>query len=688
MKLNYRVIFVLTLLAVEAASAVTLNVTSIADSGPGTLRDTLASAADGDTINATWIHGTIRLTSGELFVDKSVIITGPGPDKLALDGDLSSRVFHIAPDVVVNLAGLTITHGVAPAPDGYGGGIYNDHATLTVRKCVVIGNFGDNGAGIYNDAFSGSATLTLEQSIITDNQADSGGGVYNAGFYGTASLAATNCTITGNSSYEGGGLCNIGVGGDSPLTLVNSDISGNTAMNGSGGGIYIFINGSSNALLTVVNCTLSRNDAGQEGGGVENLVVGGSATLMFVDSTIKSNLAAVGGGIYNLDYGTVALTVSNCIISDNSASLEGYNPGLGGAGGGIVNESDDSIAMLTILDSKLIGNRGGGVENLGFIGSATLTISNCVMSDNSAPDSEGGAIYNLGGYSIGTGSVWIANSTLTRNTAAFGGGIANDVEQGNAILQIVNSTLDDNSASDSGGAIYNISTALTVVNDTFSDNLADNIGGGICNGGTMQLGSTILKTGASGATLANFATVTSLGYNLASDDAGGTLTNPTDMIDTDPMLGPLRNNGGLTFTRALLPGSPAIDQGKNFSGSPFDQRGHRFVRTFDNPFILNAPGGDSTDIGAFEMQTSSSKQAVQYLLTLVNSEMKRPQPLRAILDAALTSLGRNNPTAAIYQLAEFQRQVRVQVMPSDHAMAAELLQAAQNAINTLNAQRY
>jgi len=204
----------------------------------------------------------------------------------------------------------------------------------------------------------------------------------------------------------------------------------------------------------------------------------------------------------------------------------------------------------------------------------------------------------------------------------------------------------------------------------------------------MQLGSTILKTGASGATLANFATVTSLGYNLASDDAGGTLTNPTDMIDTDPMLGPLRNNGGLTFTRALLPGSPAIDQGKNFSGSPFDQRGHRFVRTFDNPFILNAPGGDSTDIGAFEMQTSSSKQAVQYLLTLVNSEMKRPQPLRAILDAALTSLGRNNPTAAIYQLAEFQRQVRVQVMPSDHAMAAELLQAAQNAINTLNAQRY
>ena len=584
--------------------------------------------------------------------------------------------------------GLTITHGVVPAPNGYGGGIYNDHATLTVKKCVVIGNFGAAGGGIYNDGFAGSATLTLEHSIVTGNLADSGGGVCNAGFYGTASLAATNCAITGNSSYEGGGLCNFEVGGDSPLTLVNSDISGNTATNG-GGGIYIFINSSSNAPLTVINSTLIGNDSGQEGGGVYNVVVSGSATLVFANSTVKSNFAAVGGGIYNwadTEDGTVALTVSNCIISDNSASLEGYNPGLGGAGGGIVNESY-SIATLTILDSKLTGNRGGGVENLGFIGSATLTVSNCVMSDNSAPGSEGGAIYNLGGYTIGTGSVWIANSTFTRNSAAFGGGIANDVEHGNAILQIVNSTLDGNLASDSGGAIYNSSTELTAVNDTFCDNSADNIGGGIFNGGTVQLGSTILKAGASGATIANFATVTSLGYNLASDDAGGTLTNPTDKINTDPMLGPLRNNGGPTFTRALLPGSPAIDQGINFSGSTFDQRGYKFARTFDNPFIPNAPGGDGTDIGAFEVQTVSPEQPVQYLLTLVNSQVKRPQPLRALLDEALTSISQNNPTAAIYQLAAFQMQVRVQVMPSNHALATVLLQVAQDAINALNTRR-
>ena len=57
----------------------------------------------------------------------------------------------------------------------------------------------------------------------------------------------------------------------------------------------------------------------------------------------------------------------------------------------------------------------------------------------------------------------------------------------------------------------------------------------------------------------NGGTVTSLGYNLASEDGGGVLTGPGDQINTDPMLGPLQDNGGATFTHELLPRSPAID---------------------------------------------------------------------------------------------------------------------------------
>ena len=105
--------------------------------------------------------------------------------------------------------------------------------------------------------------------------------------------------------------------------------------------------------------------------------------------------------------------------------------------------------------------------------------------------------------------------------------------------------------------------------------------------------------------------MTSLGYNLSNDDGGGLLTAMGDQINTDPMLGPLQDNGGPTFTHAPLTGSPAIDAGKNFTAGTTDQRGAGFVRTFDDPSIANANGGDGTDIGAFEVQPATPSYAAQ-----------------------------------------------------------------------------
>src|SRR6266478_5867850 len=87
-------------------------------------------------------------------------------------------------------------------------------------------------------------------------------------------------------------------------------------------------------------------------------------------------------------------------------------------------------------------------------------------------------------------------------------------------------------------------------------------------------------------------TVTSLGYNICSDNGGDLLNGPGDQINTDPLLGPLQDNGGSTFTHALLLGSPAIDAGDpNFSPPPFnDQRGC--------PRVINA----RIDIGSLERQ--------------------------------------------------------------------------------------
>ena len=98
------------------------------------------------------------------------------------------------------------------------------------------------------------------------------------------------------------------------------------------------------------------------------------------------------------------------------------------------------------------------------------------------------------------------------------------------------------------------------------------------------------------------------GFNIIGRRGSVTAFNqPTDQTGTtatpvNPRLGALANNGGTTPTHALLPGSPAIDKGNSF-GSITDQRGK--ARPFDDPDTTNAPGGDGSDIGAYEATVAS-----------------------------------------------------------------------------------
>ena len=126
------------------------------------------------------------------------------------------------------------------------------------------------------------------------------------------------------------------------------------------------------------------------------------------------------------------------------------------------------------------------------------------------------------------------------------------------LVNVENSTISGNSASGDGGGIFNAvlqtvaGAGRDVTNSTFSGNSATGNGGGIYNyactrrlRGGSELGSTILNAGSLGENIFNAGgTVTSHGYNLSSDNGGGYLTGPGDQIDTDPMLGPLQDNGG------------------------------------------------------------------------------------------------------------------------------------------------
>jgi hypothetical protein len=137
--------------------AATTTVTNTNDSGSGSLRQALIDANDGDTINFA-VTGTIGLTSGELLVNKSVTISGPGAASLAVDGNATSRVFHIGAGNTVSISGLSLTNGNV-VPFGNGCGLLNDHAVLTMDSCAVHNNNSTqltDGGGVYNDGSVGS----------------------------------------------------------------------------------------------------------------------------------------------------------------------------------------------------------------------------------------------------------------------------------------------------------------------------------------------------------------------------------------------------------------------------------------------------------------------------------------------------------------------------------------------------
>jgi hypothetical protein len=290
----------------------------------------------------------------------------------------------------------------------------------------------------------------------------------------------------------------------------------------------------------------------QSGGGVLN----DQATLILRYCVVEGNYSAGqgGGGICNSG-GNAILTVLNSTVAGNLNS--GIAFGNGGEGGGISNDG-----MLTLTDSTVSGNsvtaepphlgRAGGIFSLG-----TLEITNSTISNNNGGLS-GGGIYGR--------TMAISNSTVSYNRVrGYGGGIQCD---GVLTTTISNSTISGNMAVHKsggfGGGIYN-GGPLTVTNSTLSGNLADGGGGGIYNLGTVEIENTILKAGSPGANILNSSgTVVSQGYNLSSDNGGGFLTAIGDQINTDPLLGPLENNSGPTFTHELLIGSPAIDAGDLF----------------------------------------------------------------------------------------------------------------------------
>jgi RTX calcium-binding nonapeptide repeat (4 copies) len=336
---------------------------------------------------------------------------------------------------------------------------------------------------------------------------------------------------------------------------------------------------------------------GASGGGIQNR---GTLTLdgVVVDhSTASLTNGGIpgGGGIYN--QGTLTLTRST--VTSNTASSTGGTGQNSPRGGGIL--SFGGTSTVTIDRSTVSGNSvtanagpggttnadGGGIENFG-----TLTVERSTFSGNTVSaagstsnQAVGGAIANANSASI---NATIDRSTISGNTASAGAPVS--TEQGGGIsaplsppgvVSVTSSTLTGNSAASDANA-------RTTTQVTFKNTIVSNPqgGGANCGGGA-----------------------TSQGYNLEDTNSCG-FNQPTDLPGTantglDPNLA---NNGGPTQTHALLPGSPAIDQGLASAGETIDQRG--LTRPSDFGEFANATGGDGSDIGAFELQDTTPPDTI------------------------------------------------------------------------------
>ena len=265
------------------------------------------------------------------------------------------------------------------------------------------------------------------------------------------------------------------------------------------------------------------------------------------------------------------------------------------------------------------GNAVGRVFEINPEGSVTANISGVTIRNGNAGRGPGGGV-DIGRHA----TVTLDKVTITGNVAYSGGGIGHDGES----LTVTNSTLSNNSITDSGNGCYagaamdtRGAAVTTFVNDTVTGNISSDscstggtintcdtatftnvtISGNSGPGGALFFFRTCNPTTLKNSILANqtgsavcVGTITAItdgGSNLDSDNSCGfTTTGPTfDLINTDPMLAGLANNGGPTNTLALKSGSPAIDAVKNTCPDPStDQRG------------LSRPQGSACDIGAFE----------------------------------------------------------------------------------------
>ena len=545
--------------------------------------------------------GGIWIGQGTIPMLAMVNCTLSGNQAGGLGGGI--RLSNNSPSIA-SLASCTIVNNTA---NGGGGGVSTNGDLFALKNTIVAGNHAPTGPDIL---YSAGTLGSLGHNLVSNNEgsaltaapgdligtpaapidpmlgplADGGGPTWtHAPLPGSPAIDAGDgqgapATDQRGQSRPGGAGCggsaivDIGAYEISRYAVTNTSDSGPGSMRQA-----IADNNASPAGWGRICCTA---------GGVINLV-SGQLTLsrsVTIEGPGSANLTLNGNGrgrVFQIPSGVTAAIADLAITNGREAE-----------GGAIANAGTLTLTRCTVTNSvaKERNTGGGGILNDGKI-----VIDQCTVAGNQAVDptiSIGGGIYNRRSTSL-----VLTNSTVFGNSAQYGAGIANE----SADAQLINVTLSGNTTTGAGwgGALLALNNPhkVTLIHCTVVGNSATNGGGvGVFNASPELLYlNTLFSDNLPANLFTNGGPLKSLGHNLSSDGSGN-LTATGDLPNTNPLLGPLADNGGPTRTHALLPGSPAIDAGDNNGAPAGDERG--------SPRIVDG-NGDGTavaDIGAFEAQ--------------------------------------------------------------------------------------
>jgi hypothetical protein len=329
--------------------------------------------------------------------------------------------------------------------------------------------------------------------------------------------------------------------------------------NGVAGNRVFFVNSNISANFCGLKITNGNNTNNAGGGGIGGPLFG-NQSLTLTQCEVSNNQSTVAGGGISIIGGT--LGVEQCKINSNTAP----------AGGGIYVRGT-TVINNTTLDSNVVNldNTSGGAAIKSDTITSNLTITNSTISNNTSTGDS-----NNGGALEAQGNFTMTNCTVSNNTGIGINSFGTNIADGN-----------------------NSSISLSTI--------ANNTGAGIDNhfGTKLTLTHTIVSGNGTNCIFPFFpftSNLTSSGYNLDSGTTCG-FTNVAnhDQQNANADLGPLQNNGGLTFTQALGNSSSAIDGGNTSCDVTTDQRGYFRPINYEpghNPIDTQT----RCDIGAFERQ--------------------------------------------------------------------------------------